>query len=192
MLEVCVHERVSRFKSFERTISVKGYVQRPNFCERPDPQRGRSQALKVYEGKSTVSMNGIVLITGASTGFGRAAAETPARRGYTVFATMRESSGRNAANSEALESLASREHWALHVLDLEVTNDTSVQQAVHRPSTEPDTSTWLSILPELPPWVSPKPTRSRNSSNCSTSTFLEPFASIAPCCPRCVDNEADC
>jgi NAD(P)-dependent dehydrogenase (short-subunit alcohol dehydrogenase family) len=75
-------------------------------------------------------MNTVVLITGASTGFGRAAAETLARRGYTVFATMRDSSGRNAANCEALQSLASRERWALHVLDLDVTHDTSVDQAV--------------------------------------------------------------
>jgi NAD(P)-dependent dehydrogenase (short-subunit alcohol dehydrogenase family) len=58
-------------------------------------------------------MNTIVLITGASTGFGRDAAETLARRGYTVFATMRDSSGRNAANCEALQSQASCERWAL-------------------------------------------------------------------------------
>jgi NAD(P)-dependent dehydrogenase (short-subunit alcohol dehydrogenase family) len=39
----------------------------------------------------------VVLITGASTGFGRLIAETLARRGYRVFATMREVNGRNAA-----------------------------------------------------------------------------------------------
>ncbi len=54
------------------------------------------------------SMSTVVLITGASTGFGRAAAETMARRGYTVFATMRDCSGSNAANRETLQSLASR------------------------------------------------------------------------------------
>jgi len=75
-------------------------------------------------------MKTVVLITGASTGFGRAAAETLARRGYTVFATMRDSSGRNAAKNEALQSLASRERWALTVLDLDVTDDASVDHAV--------------------------------------------------------------
>jgi NAD(P)-dependent dehydrogenase (short-subunit alcohol dehydrogenase family) len=44
----------------------------------------------------------VVLITGASTGFGRAAAETLARRGYTVFAAMRDTAGRNAVHSDAL------------------------------------------------------------------------------------------
>ena len=43
-----------------------------------------------------MSTKDVILITGSSTGFGRAAAETLTRRGYTVFATMRDISGRNA------------------------------------------------------------------------------------------------
>jgi NAD(P)-dependent dehydrogenase (short-subunit alcohol dehydrogenase family) len=77
-------------------------------------------------------MNNVVLITGASTGFGRAASETLARRGYTVFATMRDPSGRNAENSKTLQSLAGREGLALEVLDLDVTSDASVEQAVRQ------------------------------------------------------------
>ncbi len=77
-------------------------------------------------------MNTVVLITGASTGFGRVAAETMVRRGYTVFASMRESLGRNASHREALQSLASRERSPLHVLDLDVTSDASVEQAVQQ------------------------------------------------------------
>ena len=38
----------------------------------------------------------VVLITGASTGFGRVTAERLARRGFQVFATMRDVAGRNA------------------------------------------------------------------------------------------------
>jgi NAD(P)-dependent dehydrogenase (short-subunit alcohol dehydrogenase family) len=75
-------------------------------------------------------MNNVVLITGATTGFGRAAAEALARRGYVVFATMRNSFGRNSNHREALESLARRERWALHVLDLDVTDDASVEHAI--------------------------------------------------------------
>ncbi len=75
-------------------------------------------------------MNGVVFITGASTGFGRAAAETLARRGYTVFATMRNCSGSNALHCAALQSLASKEGWRLQVQDLDVTNDDSVSKAV--------------------------------------------------------------
>jgi NAD(P)-dependent dehydrogenase (short-subunit alcohol dehydrogenase family) len=74
--------------------------------------------------------NSVVLITGTSTGFGRAAAETLARRGYTVYASMRQSTGRNASNREALESLASRESLAIHVIDLDVSDDVSVDDAV--------------------------------------------------------------
>jgi NAD(P)-dependent dehydrogenase (short-subunit alcohol dehydrogenase family) len=73
-----------------------------------------------------------VLITGSSTGFGRASAQALAGRGYTVFATMRDSMGRNAPEREALESLATREGWALHVVDLDVTDEASVNEAVRQ------------------------------------------------------------
>jgi NAD(P)-dependent dehydrogenase (short-subunit alcohol dehydrogenase family) len=71
-----------------------------------------------------------VLITGASTGFGRDAAERLARRGHRVFATMRDIDGRNAVHRNALQKLAKQEgHW-LRVLELDVTSDDSVQRAV--------------------------------------------------------------
>lgn len=77
-------------------------------------------------------MNEVVLITGASTGFGRTASEALAQRGYRVFATMRDRSGRNASTAEALWSLAKREGWNLDVLDMDVTDDASVRQAVQQ------------------------------------------------------------
>jgi NAD(P)-dependent dehydrogenase (short-subunit alcohol dehydrogenase family) len=77
-------------------------------------------------------MNNVILITGTSTGFGRTTAETLARRGYRVFATMRDCSGRNASTSEALRSLANREGWNLDVLDMDVTNEVSVNRAVQQ------------------------------------------------------------
>jgi NAD(P)-dependent dehydrogenase (short-subunit alcohol dehydrogenase family) len=72
----------------------------------------------------------VVLITGSSTGFGRDAAETLARRGYTVFASMRDCSGKNAGNKQALERIAKEEDLALFVPDLDVTSDDSVEAAV--------------------------------------------------------------
>lgn len=75
-------------------------------------------------------MGSVVFITGASTGFGRDAAERFARRGHRVFATMRESRARNEQHRRALEQLALTEKLALDVLDLDVTDETSVRGAV--------------------------------------------------------------
>jgi NAD(P)-dependent dehydrogenase (short-subunit alcohol dehydrogenase family) len=77
-----------------------------------------------------MSSNQVALITGASTGFGRLFAETLARHGHTVFATMRDLAGRNAANASEIRALAKKESLALHVLELDVTKEESVAQAV--------------------------------------------------------------
>ncbi|HET8550521.1 MAG TPA: SDR family oxidoreductase [Bryobacteraceae bacterium] len=74
-------------------------------------------------------MSKVVLITGASTGFGRTAAETLARRGYSVVATMRDIAGRNAANRRELEQFAAAERLRLNVLEMDVTSDASVENA---------------------------------------------------------------
>lgn len=72
----------------------------------------------------------VVLITGASTGFGKLFAETLARHGHTVFATMRDPGGRNAENAAQLHALAAQESLSLHVLEMDVTSDESVEKAV--------------------------------------------------------------
>lgn len=74
----------------------------------------------------------VVLITGASTGFGRDAAERLARRGHRVYATMRDPHGRNAANREGLEALARSERLALTAMEMDVTDDASVRDGVGR------------------------------------------------------------
>ena len=72
----------------------------------------------------------VVLITGASTGFGRLIAETLARRGHTVFATMRDPQSKNAKNAGELLALAERESLAIHTLAMDVTSEASVENAV--------------------------------------------------------------
>src|SRR5262249_20770874 len=66
-----------------------------------------------------------VLITGSSSGIGRAAAERFAARGFTVFASMR----RPEAGAE-LRALAAHKGWRLTTPALDVTRDDSVESAV--------------------------------------------------------------
>lgn len=78
----------------------------------------------------TMSQGKVVLVTGASSGFGKLIAETLARKSFQVFATMRSVNGKNAAAAQELAAMAKRESLALHVLELDVTDDASVEKAV--------------------------------------------------------------
>ena len=73
----------------------------------------------------------VILITGSSTGFGRLMSETLARKGHKVFASMRSIAGRNASNTAELRALAEAEGLSLHVIELDVTDDASVENAVN-------------------------------------------------------------
>ncbi len=72
----------------------------------------------------------VVLITGSSTGFGRLFAETLARKGHTVLATMRDPGGRNAKNAGQIRMLAEKDSLPIHVLEMDVTDDASVERGV--------------------------------------------------------------
>ncbi len=72
----------------------------------------------------------VVLVTGASSGFGRSLVESLAQNGYQVLASMREASGRNATANAELRSLAEKEGLSLQVVELDVTNEESVDAAV--------------------------------------------------------------
>jgi NAD(P)-dependent dehydrogenase (short-subunit alcohol dehydrogenase family) len=76
------------------------------------------------------SNDAVVLITGASSGFGRLIAETLARKRYEVFATMRDVGGRNATAARELRTLAERESLHLSVVELDVTDEGSVERGV--------------------------------------------------------------
>src|SRR5260370_8876057 len=72
----------------------------------------------------------VVFITGSSTGFGRLFSETLARKGHTVFATMRDPGGRNAKNASEIRTLAEKDSLPIYVLELDVTDEVSVERAV--------------------------------------------------------------
>jgi NAD(P)-dependent dehydrogenase (short-subunit alcohol dehydrogenase family) len=53
-------------------------------------------------------MTKIVLITGASSGFGRLTAEALAKAGHTVYGSMRQTKSRNAAVVEQMAATCNR------------------------------------------------------------------------------------
>lgn len=65
-----------------------------------------------------------ILITGASTGFGRDTAETLARAGHKVFASMRDPEAKNRDHADALRG------QGIEVVELDVTDSQSVDGAV--------------------------------------------------------------
>lgn len=67
-----------------------------------------------------------IIITGSSSGFGLKAAKDFADKGYKVFATMRNPSGKNASKKAELEGHSAH----ITVVDMDVTDDASVQQAI--------------------------------------------------------------
>src|SRR5205823_4015979 len=77
-----------------------------------------------------VSSPPTVLVTGCSSGFGELIVKTLAASGYRVFATMRDVQSRNAPAARALLDFAAQREAQLEVLELDVTSDTSVAQAI--------------------------------------------------------------
>jgi NAD(P)-dependent dehydrogenase (short-subunit alcohol dehydrogenase family) len=72
----------------------------------------------------------IVLVTGSSSGFGNLITLTLARRGHTVFATMRAPEGRNRSAATQLRKVASAAALPIRVLALDITDEASVESAV--------------------------------------------------------------
>src|SRR5215470_8526287 len=72
------------------------------------------------------SMSKTILITGASSGFGRDTAETLFRSGHTVYASMRKAQGKNREAAAALRKLG------IKTVELDVSDDASVEAGVKR------------------------------------------------------------
>lgn len=72
----------------------------------------------------------VILITGASSGFGRLTAEALATAGHTVYASMRETAGRNAPQVKAMADFSKKVGADLRAIELDVLSEKSVDDAV--------------------------------------------------------------
>jgi NAD(P)-dependent dehydrogenase (short-subunit alcohol dehydrogenase family) len=72
----------------------------------------------------------VIVITGASSGFGWMSAIALARAGHAVYAGMRETAGRNAAAVQRLQQLASGEGLDLHAIEMDIARQSSVDAAI--------------------------------------------------------------
>jgi NAD(P)-dependent dehydrogenase (short-subunit alcohol dehydrogenase family) len=74
----------------------------------------------------------IVVITGAGSGFGALTARALADQGHTVYAGMRETTGRNQAQVSAATSYATEHGVDLRPIELDVNSEPSVTAAVEK------------------------------------------------------------
>jgi NAD(P)-dependent dehydrogenase (short-subunit alcohol dehydrogenase family) len=75
-------------------------------------------------------MKQVVLITGASSGFGALTARALAEAGHTVYASMRETTGRNAPQVEAVKAYAAEHKVDLRTVELDVASQASADDAI--------------------------------------------------------------
>ena len=75
-------------------------------------------------------MKNVIVITGASSGFGALAARALADAGHTVYASMRETQGRNAPQVEAVEKYAADHGVDLRAIELDVSSQDSVDKGI--------------------------------------------------------------
>ena len=80
--------------------------------------------------KEKFNMKKIIIITGASSGFGALTARALAKAGHTVYASMRETKGRNAPQVEEAKKFAKANKVDLRTIELDVSSQESCDAAI--------------------------------------------------------------
>lgn len=75
-------------------------------------------------------MRKIIIITGASSGFGALAARALAKAGHCVYASMRDTRGRNAPQVQEAEKFAKENDVELRTIELDVASEQSANEAI--------------------------------------------------------------
>jgi NAD(P)-dependent dehydrogenase (short-subunit alcohol dehydrogenase family) len=74
----------------------------------------------------------VIVISGASSGFGRLSAIALARAGHTVYASMREANGRNKPIADEYAEIAAQENLDLGAIEMDAGDQISVDAAIGR------------------------------------------------------------
>jgi NAD(P)-dependent dehydrogenase (short-subunit alcohol dehydrogenase family) len=80
--------------------------------------------------KEKFNMKKIIIITGASSGFGALTARALAKAGHTVYASMRETKGRNLPQVEEAKKFAKDNDVDLRAIELDVSSQESCDAAI--------------------------------------------------------------
>jgi NAD(P)-dependent dehydrogenase (short-subunit alcohol dehydrogenase family) len=87
-------------------------------------------SLKRQKGEAAVKY--VIVITGASSGFGALTARRLVVAGHTVYASMRDTTGQNARKVEEVKKFAKENKVDLRSIELDVTSQASVDAAIQK------------------------------------------------------------
>src|SRR5438094_10426716 len=93
----------------------------------------RSTKSKTKEQHITrAAMKKVIVITGASSGFGALTARALAKAGHIVYASMRETKGRNAPEVKESKKFAKDNNVDLRTIELDVASQASADAAIQK------------------------------------------------------------